>query len=412
MSGNDPQWGRRGGAGGGGSGGGGNGGPPDLDDLWRNLNQRLAGMFNRGGNNGQQPPGNASPPPSFRQLGGGIGMLLGLVIIAWLASGAFIVDPQYRGVVLRFGKYERTATEGLNWRLPYPFETHDLVNVSQVRNVEIGFAELGGTKRRNAKEALVLTDDENIIDIQFVVQYEIKDALEYLFNNRQPDDAVKHVAETAIREVVGKSRMDVVLAEGRGKIAADTQKLMQDILDRYKNGILIRRVNLQAAQAPEEVKSAFDDAVRAGQDRERLKNEGEAYANDVLPKARGAAARLLEEAQGYRQTVVANAEGDVSRFKQILTEYERAPAVTRERLYLEAMQEMLGRTTKVMVDAKQGGNLLMLPLDRLIQMSGQSSAADGGFAKPEPVAPPPVADPPPPPQRGREILRGRERELR
>lgn len=422
MSVNDPQWGRRGGSGGGGGdgggsgggGGGGRGGPPDLDELWRNFNQKLSGMFGRRGNGPNQPGGPNPPPPSLRQLGGGAGMLIGLALIAWLASGAFIVDPQFRGVVTRFGKFERIATEGLNWRFPYPFEAHEMVNVSQVRNVDIGFVEMGGAKRRNPKESLVLTDDENIIDIQFVVQYEIKDPLEYLFNNRYPDEAVKQVAETAMREVVGKSKMDMVLSEGRGKVAADTQKLMQDILDRYKTGILIRRVNLQAAQAPEEVKAAFDDAVKAGQDRERLKNEGEAYANDVIPKARGAASRLLEEANGYRQTAVANAEGEAARFKQVLGEYERAPGVMRERMYLETVQQIMSATSKVMVDSKQSGNMLFLPLDRLIQMNaGNSTIGPDGMpitsAKPPAEAPERTVEPP---VRGREALRGREREVR
>ncbi len=421
MSVNDPQWGRRGGSGGGdgnnnnsgGGGGGGRGGPPDLDELWRNFNQKLSGMFGRRGSGPGQPGGPNPPPPSLRQLGGGAGMLIGLALIAWLASGAFIVDPQFRGVVTRFGKYERTATEGLNWRFPYPFEAHEMVNVSQVRNVEIGFVEMGGAKRRNPKESLVLTDDENIIDIQFVVQYEIKDSLEYLFNNRYPDEAVKQVAETAMREVVGKSKMDAVLAEGRGKVAADTQKLMQDILDRYKTGILIRRVNLQAAQAPEEVKAAFDDAVKATQDRERLKNEGEAYANDVIPKARGAASRLIEEANGFRQTAVANAEGEAARFKQVLAEYERAPAVMRERMYLETVQQIMSVTSKVMVDSRQSGNLLFLPLDRLIQMGGGNAINPDGSPvttmKPPGDVPERIVEPP---VRGREALRGREREVR
>ncbi|MFN0300292.1 MAG: FtsH protease activity modulator HflK [Burkholderiales bacterium] len=409
----DPQWGRRGGSGGGGgNSGGGGGGPPDLDELWRNFNQRLSGMFSRRNGGSPNNPG-GSPAPSARQLGGGIGMLLGLVIIAWLASGFFIVDPQFRGVVLQFGKYRSTATEGLNWRIPYPFQSHELVNISQVRNVEVGFQETTSIKRRNQKESLVLTDDENIIDVQFVVNYEIRDPLEFLFNNRNAEDAVKQVAETAIREIIGKSKMDMVLSEGRGKVASDTQKLMQDILDRYKSGILIRRVNLQAAQAPEEVKAAFDDAVRAGQDRERLKNEGEAYANDVLPKARGAAARLLEEANGYRQTVVANAEGEASRFRQVLIEYERAPAVTRERIYIETVQQIMSSSTKVMVDSRQNNNLLMLPLDRLLQMSGAATmTTDGTFAfpkSPAEIPTPPVVEAP---ARGREIPRNREREAR
>lgn len=408
MSINDPQWGRKGGSGGGGDGGGNkNDGPPDLDELWRNFNKRLSNLFGRkGGTNS----GNNTSPPSFRQLGGGLGMLIALAVVVWLASGAFTVDARQKAVVFTFGKYVRTANEGLNWRFPYPFQTHELVNISQVKNVEVGFQEFGGTKRRVPKEGLMLTDDENIIDIQFVVQYLASDPLEYLFNNRAPDEAVKQVAETAIREVVGKSKMDFVLAEGRDRVAAETQKVMQGILDRYKTGIAVQRVNLQAAQPPEQVQAAFDDANKAAQDRERLKNEGEAYANDVIPRARGAASRLTEEANGYRQSVVANAEGDASRFKQILIEYERAPVVTRERLYLDTVQQVLASTSKVLIDARQSSNMLFLPLDKLLQAASGDSAAGGAtIPKPSAIEPVPTPDGG---VRSRDALRNREREAR
>ncbi|MCS6786658.1 MAG: FtsH protease activity modulator HflK [Thiobacillaceae bacterium] len=357
MAWNDPQWGNRNDA-----------GPPDLDELWRRFNQRLGGMFGRRGGGGAQGPGEGE---GFR-LPGGAGLIAAIVAAVWLASGFYIVEAGERGVVLRFGKYVETTLPGLRWHLPYPFESVEVVNVDQVRTVEVGYRK--DVKSKVLSESLMLTDDENIIDLQLSVQYLIKDPEDYLFMNRDPDEAAMQVAETAIREVVGKSKMDFVLYEGRAEIADRVTKLMQQIHDRYRTGILISKVNLQNAQPPEQVQAAFDDAVKAGQDRERLKNEGQAYANDVIPKARGVAARLIEEAEGYKQRVIANAEGEADRFKKILVEYGKAPQVTRERLYQEAMQQILASTTKVLVDAKGGGNLLLLPLDKLMQMAGAPAA--------------------------------------
>jgi membrane protease subunit HflK len=244
--------------------------------------------------------------------------------------------------------------------------------------VEVGYRD--NVKNKMLKESLMLTEDENIIDIQFAVQYFLSDPADYLFNNRNPDENVRQAAETAIREVVGKSKMDFVLYEGREQVAASATKLMQEILDRYKSGILISKLTMQNAQPPEQVQAAFDDAVKAGQDRERQKNEGQAYANDVIPRASGTAARLIEESQGYKQSVIANAEGDASRFKQILVEYEKAPGVTRERMYLDMMQQVMGNVSKVMVDQKNGNSLLYLPLDKLIESSRPSGAAAGSAA--------------------------------
>lgn len=254
----------------------------------------------------------------------------------------------------------------------------------------------------------MLTDDENIIDIQFAVQYILKNPEEFLFNNREPENAVLQAAETAIREIIGKSKMDFVLYEGREQVAAKATQLMQGILDRYKIGIAISKVTMQNAQPPEQVQAAFDDAVKAGQDRERQKNEGQAYANDVIPKAKGNAARLLEESEGYKQRVIASSEGDASRFKQVLVEYNKAPGVTRDRLYLDMMQQVLSSTSKILVDQKNGNNLLYLPLDKLIQMSGPSSPAT---LAPDamPAAAPEAA---PDAARTREAFRGRERETR
>ena len=372
MSLNDPQWGNRGNDNGGGKRP--NQGPPDLEELWRDLNRRLSGIFDKKGGGGGNGGGNR-PPVEFspKFLGGGISLLVGIVVLVWLASGFYIVDASQRGLVLQFGKYKESTESGLRWRLPYPIQSHELVNISGVRTLEIGYR--GSEKNKVLKESLMLTDDENIINIQFAVQYILKDPVEYLFNNRSSEEAVMQVAETAIRQIVGKNKLDFVLYEGREQIAVNTSALMQQILDRYKTGILISKVTMQNAQPPEQVQAAFADAVKASQDRERQINEGQAYANDVIPKAQGTAARLLQEADGYKQRLIATAQGDASRFKQINAEYAKAPEVTRSRMYLETMQQVYSSTSKVMVDAKGQGNLLYLPLDKLMQAAGSIAAS-------------------------------------
>jgi membrane protease subunit HflK len=344
----------------------------------------------------------------MRQIGGGIGMLVALVLVVWLASGFYIVDEKQRGVVFTFGKQSDLTSPGLRWRLPFPFQTNEIVNLSQVRTVEVGYRNT--VKTKVLKESLMLTDDENIIDIQFAVQYTLKDPLAYLFNNKKPDETVLQAAETAFREVVGSSKMDFVLYEGREQVAIAAQKQIQDILDRYKTGILISRVTMQNAQPPEQVQAAFDDAVKAKQDLERQKSEGQAYFNDVVPKARGAASRLQEEAQGYRQRVLANAEGEASRFKQVLAEYGKAPQVMRDRMYIETVQQMLSSTSKILIDAKGSGNLLYLPLDKIMQMSAgalpESAVSSSKQTLIDPTPNPDAA------ARSRDALRGRERESR
>lgn len=409
MAWNDPNWGNQ---------GGGNknaGGPPDLDELWKDFNRRLNDLFGKkggGGNDGgNEPPPRIGGNPDFH-LPGGIGLVIGLLVLVWLASGFYIVDAGERGVVLRFGKFAETTTPGPRWHLPYPLESVERVNVEQVRTVEVGYQ--NNVKSKVLSEALMLTDDENIVDLQFSVQYILKDAEDYLFSNRSPDEAVKQAAETAMREIVGKSKMDYVLYEGRADIAARATKLMQEILDRYKTGINVSKLNMQNAQPPEQVQAAFDDAVKAGQDRERFKNEGQSYANDVIPKARGVAARLLEEAAGYKQRVVAQAEGEASRFKQVLTEYTKAPQVTRERLYQDTMQQILSNTTKVLVDDKQGGNLLYLPLDKLMNLTQGSQP---GQSSPQQIELTPQRQDSNAPRsedlvRSRDAFRGRDREVR
>jgi membrane protease subunit HflK len=391
---NDPQWGNKN-----------SGGPPDLEEVMRKLNKKIESLFGR--SSGGAPKGGSGSTSGG--VSGGIGLVILIVALIWIASGFYLVDPSQRGVVLRFGKQVEITEAGPRWHFPYPIETVEVVNLSQVRTAEVGYRE--NVKNKMLKESLMLTDDENIIDIQFAVQYFLKDPSDYLFNNRATDENVRQAAETAIREVVGRSKMDFVLYEGREQVAASTTKLMQDILDRYKSGIVVSKVTMQNAQPPEQVQAAFDDAVKAGQDRERQKNEGQAYANDVIPRAKGAASRLMQEADGYKQRVVANAEGDASRFKQILVEYEKAPQVTRERMYQDMKQQILTSTSKVVVDQKSGGgNLLYLPLDKLIQST--NPVAESPSSKPTEQLTSNVSSEAAPAPRVRESLFGRDREAR
>ena len=410
--GNDPQWGRKKDG----------SGPPDLDEMLRNVNKKLNDLFGgrkkRPSNNGSKD-GGGSGGDNFKRLGGGvsIGVLLGILLLLWIASGFYIVNEGQRGVVLRFGQYSETTPAGLGWHLPYPAETVELVNVSQVRTIEIGYR--NNVSSKVLKESLMLTDDENIIDIQFAVQYILKSPQEYLFNNRNPDEAVLQAAESSIREVIGKSSMDYVLYEGREDVAAKATVLMQGLLDHYKIGIAISKVTMQNAQPPEQVQAAFDDAVKAGQDKERQKNEGEAYANDVIPKAKGNAARLLEESEGYKQRIIESSTGEANRFKQILVEYSKAPKVTRDRLYLDMMQEVLTKSNKVLVDSKNSNNLMYLPLDKIIEKSSATSTTNTLTPAAATTATPttqPEALPEPRSttrtQRSREVFRIRERESR
>jgi len=401
MSLNDPNWGR-GGSRGPQEPGGGNQGPPDLDELWRGFNRRLNDLFGgrrRGGNGGDRPPPGPISPMRF---GGGAGVLILLLVVVWLASGFYIVDASQRGVVLTFGKFSTETQPGLRWRLPWPVESHEIVTISQVRTLEVGYRNT--VKSKVLRESLMLTDDENIVDLQFAVQYTINEARDFLFNTRRPDESAMQIAETAMREIIGKSKMDGILYESREEIAIKARQLMQAIHDRYGTGVAVSTVTIQAAQPPEQVQAAFDDAVKAGQDLERQRNEGQAYANDVIPKARGTAARLNEEAQGYKQRVMATSEGDASRFKQVLTEYAKAPAITRERIYIETMQQVLSSTSKIMMDYKGGGNLLYLPLDKLMQ--GNATVSPDAPLTPRAAQSESPGEPGP---RSRDTLRGRER---
>ena len=393
-------------------------GPPDLDELWRDLNRKLAqflggkngGPPNRGQPNGTPPSG---LPPVFRNLG--VGVILGAFVLIWLGTGFFIVQEGQQAVITQFGKYKSTVGAGFNWRLPYPIQKHELVFVTQIRSVDIGRDNV--IKATGLRESAMLTEDENIVEIKFAVQYRLNDARAYLFESKNPTEAVVQAAETAVREVVGKMKMDSALAEERDQIAPRVRALMQNILDRYKVGIEVVGINLQqgGVRPPEQVQAAFDDVLKAGQERERAKNEAQAYANDVIPRAVGAASRLKEESQAYRERIVAQAEGDSQRFKAILPEYQKAPQVTRDRMYLDAMQQIYTNVTKVVVDSKQGSNLMYLPLDKLMQMTGAPLAGttptDQAGA---PSTTPPAAAPSSTPQdlRSRESQRTRDREIR
>jgi modulator of FtsH protease HflK len=375
---------------GGGNKGGGNkpnGGPPDLDELWRDFNKKLTGWLggsnnkgrpqqnsNQGGgdNNGGSGGSGNGFQPDMKSAGIGAALIAGVLALIWLGTGFFIVQEGQQAVITRFGELKGTREAGFNWRMPYPIERHETVALTQLRSIEIGRGSTG--QATGLKDSSMLTQDENIVDIKFTIQYRLKSAADYLFQNRNPDDAVSKAAESAIREVVGKGTMDTVLNKDRESIQRDVVKSVQTQLDRYKTGIQIQTVNIQNVQPPEPVQAAFDDALKAGQDRDRLKNEGQAYANDVVPRAKGTAARLKEEADGYKANVIARAEGDGERFKSIQTEYQKAPQVTRDRLYLDAMQSIYSSVTKVVVDSKQGNNMLYLPLDKIMQMTNNPSA--------------------------------------
>ena len=361
--------------------GGRNDGPPDLDELWKDFNGKLSNLFggkkgprrNGGGEGGGGGGGPSFQPPDMKSAGIGVGLIAGVVALIWLGSGVYIVQEGQQAVVTTFGRYSATVDAGIQWRLPYPFQAHETVPFTQLRSVDIGRNTV--TQATGLRDSSMLTQDENIVDIRFTVQYRLSDSRAYLFENRNPDEAVVLASESAVREIVGRSQVDSVLYAARDAIAADLVRSVQNQLDRLKAGILVTNVNIQNVQVPEQVQAAFNDAVRAGADRDRFRNEGEAYASDVIPKAQGTAARLREEAEAYKARVVAAAEGDAQRFRSVLTEYQRAPGVTRDRLYLETMQEVYSNVSKVLVDSRSGSNLLYLPLEQLIRQGASAPTA-------------------------------------
>jgi membrane protease subunit HflK len=333
---------------------GGEQGPPDLDEVVRKLQEKLGGLFGgkRAGGGGSRP---SSGPP-----GRLIAIVVGVLVAIWLATGIYIVGPAERGVVLRFGAYVDTTDPGPHWHVPFPIESVIKVNVDEVSTF--------------THQAAMLTKDENIVELELTVQSRIQDAADFLFQDQDPSKTLRDATETVVRTTIGASKLDFILTEGRGAIAVQIQERVQGLMNQYKTGLLVTSVNMQPARPPEQVKDAFDDAIKAREDKERIENTAEAYANEILPQARGEAARAIADAKAYRDRVIAEAEGQTSRFLAVLTEYEQAPEVTRERLYLDAMQEVLSKSSKVLLDAQSGNSLMYLPLDQLLRQSrGQLS---------------------------------------
>jgi membrane protease subunit HflK len=330
---------------------GGNKGPADLDAIVRDFQRKLSALFGgRGGGGG----GEGGP-----SIGGGVIASAAVLLVAlWALTGLYMVDAAERGVVLRFGEYTTTTQPGLRWHLPWPIEKVEKVNT--------------GETMRWPYRGSMLTRDENIVIVDLVVQYRRTDPNQFLFSLRDPEETMKDMTASAIREIIGKNLLDFILTEGRTEVAAQTQELLQTTLDSYGTGITVYEVNMQDANFPAEVEVSVQDAIKAREDKERRILEAQTYSNDLLPRARGAAARELQNAEAYRSRVIADAEGEGDRFSQILFEYERAPEVTRERLYLETLEEILSNSTKVLLDTEGGNNLLYLPLDQLVRRSGDA----------------------------------------
>ncbi|MDB4826260.1 FtsH protease activity modulator HflK [Gammaproteobacteria bacterium] len=348
--------------------------PPDLDEVLKDIQKKFSGIFGGKGGGGGKSGGSL---PSFSSKA--IAPISIIVLGLWFATGFYVVEQGQQAVEMRFGAYKTVKEAGLRWHMPYPIESVEVVNIQQIRTVEVGYRTSARSNQATTvgREALMLTADENIIDIHFAVQYDIKDPRELIFNVAETYDlVVRGATESAVREIVGRNTMDFAITGGRAEIAQETKSLLQQILDRYDTGINIKAVEMQNAQPPAEVKSAFDDAVKAREDEERFKNEAQAYQNDIIPRARGAAARLEQEAAAYKATVVAKARGEASRFLQVLDEYTKAPDVTRDRLYLDALEDVYSNSTKLVIDQKSGGNNVMyLPLDQLIRKNSGSMAS-------------------------------------
>ena len=393
-----------------------NDGPPDLDELWRDFNKKLSGLFGgkgtkRGNGSGDSGGGGPNFQPNLKSAGVGAALIGGVIVLIWLGSGVFIVQEGQRAVVTSFGRYSHTVDAGFQWRFPYPFQAHETVNVTQLRSTEVGRNSV--SQATGLKDSSMLTQDENIVDIRFTVQYRLKDARAFLFENRDPEAAVTLAAESAVREIVGKSKIDSVLYEQRDAIASQLVQSVQAQLDRLNTGILVVNVNVQSVQPPEQVQAAFEDTLKAGQDGDRLKKEGQAYASSEIPKAQGTSARLRQEAEGYKSRIVSQAEGDADRFARQLVEYQKAPQVTRDRLYIDTMREVYSNITKVMIDAHNNASLLQLPLDRLMQQAAAAPAVPAtGAAATAPAAAETAPTTGTVDVRSRENQRGRDRDGR
>jgi membrane protease subunit HflK len=375
-------------------------GPPDLDQILKNIRDRLSGLFGGGSGSGRGTGGGGERVNRI-----GLGLIAAVALVLWALSGFYIINQGERGVELKFGKKNEVTGPGLHWHWPWPIERVEKVNVDQVSTLSIGRR---GDKGAGTDSGFMLTEDENIVVVEFTVQYKIKDASDFLFNVRDPRSTIVQAMESASREVVGKSQLDFIITEGQLEVSDKSQNLLQEILDRYKSGIQIVKVQMQKVSPPEEVKAAFDDATKAREDGARIIKEAEAYSNDIIPRARGAASRLVQEAQGYKASVMARAEGDARRFTSIVSEYARFPGVTRDRMYIETMEQVLSSTTKILIDQKGSGNVLYLPLDRMLQNTSGSAGA-GPVSNLQPLPEPQDATPTGlrERERGRDVTRDR-----
>ena len=381
MSWNEPGRGNRDPWGGGGSG---NQGPPDLDEVIKKVRGKLGGLFGGKGSSGGN--GNGGIPGGSDQGDGGgggisatgIAIIVGVAFLVWMASGIYIVDEGHRGLELRFGEYQRTTTPGPHWRPPYPIGSVEKVNVEERRVASVGYEVMAGERRRKIeREALMLTRDENIVEVQLAVQYQVGDPRDYRFNFRDPDNSLKQVAESSIREVVGRANLEFVLTEGRAEVAEEVFELVSQSMDNYRTGLQVVSVDMQDVQAPDEVQDAFEDVIMAREDAQRLINQANAYANQVIPEARGQSARIREDAEGYRARVTNEADGESMRFVALLREYQQAPEVTRDRIYVDTIAEILEQNRKILIDSDAGDPLLYLPIDQL-----QRGRGDTGNVRP------------------------------
>ncbi|RKZ93055.1 MAG: FtsH protease activity modulator HflK [Gammaproteobacteria bacterium] len=347
----------------------GNDGPPDLDEVVRNLQRKLGGLFGGGKTSGGGDNSSSSSPI-------GMGLIAAIILVVWLFSGLYIVEPAERGVELRFGAYSETTMPGPHWHIPFPIESVEKVDVEGIRTVNIGYRSSGGKSAGNVQsESLMLTEDENIIDLKVEVQFHVTSAADYLFNVENPDLTLRKMTESAVREVVGQTTMDNVFQTGRSEMAKKAETLLQTLLEDYGTGLVVTSFNMPDIQPPAQVQAAFADVVKAGADKVRKTNDAEAYANDILPRARGRGFRIVQEAEGYQSQVVAKAKGETSRFLQVMQEYEKAPAITKERLYLDTMESVYSKSQNVLVDlSKDSNNVLYLPLDRMRAPSSLSPA--------------------------------------
>lgn len=418
---NDPRWGRGDGKGNDGSRtraneskrppGGDGDGPPDLDEMWRNFNRRLSGLFGGKGGNGFRPD-------NGRAARVGVGIVIGVLVAVYAGSGLFVVQDGQTGVVLQFGKLSGTVGQGVHWRAPYPFASHEIVDTSQVRSIEIGRNNV--VRLANVKEAAMLTRDADIVDVRFIVQYRIRSATDYLFRSVDPERSVSQAAQAAVRAIVGTRSAADMLNQDRDALRAQLSAAIQRDLDRYQSGLEITAVTMQSVAAPEQTQAAYAEVAKAREDREAAKRAAQAYANDLLPKAQGDAARLADEAKAYADRVVTEAEGDADRFKQVYAQYSKAPAVIRERMYLETMQEIYSNATKVFVGNKGGNSVVYLPLDKLVEQGRQNAAnaaTPAGASAPDAASAPAIAASSAPasaasaaaaPAPGSDVLRSRE----